>query len=213
MRDFVSLIEEALIYLSERTTIPFYTKLIPKGVELSPKDPELFYAIECLDEYESIQLSKLLKGYRELRAVEAWEELFIQDQKLAWALLRELFPEPIKLRKIRMALRSWKPIAEPEGLIMLAEFVALNKEKMLKFDKFYIDAELYKAGFLNTKAKKEFLDKLKAEGLLPPDETELNPDCLDRAYPLLFINYFSILIHGYIAYELDRAYLRCSVEG
>jgi hypothetical protein len=208
MRDFVSLIEEALIYLSERTTIPYYTKLIPRGAELPRGE------IICLEEYESIQLSKLLKGYKELRAKEAWAELFTQDRKLAWGLLRELFPEPINLRKVRMALNQWEPIVEPEGLIMLAEFVALNKEKMLKFDKFYVDAKLYKEGYLYTEeAKQDFLNKLKAEGLLPPDETELSPDCLDRAYPLLFINYFSILIHGYIAYELDRAYLRCSVEG
>lgn len=206
MRDFVSLIEEALIYLSERTTIPYFNKLIPRGVELP-------CAIICLEEYESIQLSKLLKGYKELRVREAWEELFTQDQKLYWALLREFFPEPIRLRRVRIALNSWEPIVEPDGLIMLAEFVALNKEKMLKFDKFYIEAEMYKAGLLDTQAKKDFLNKLKAEGLLRIDETELSPDCLDRAYPLLFINYFSILIHGYIAYELDGAYLRCSVEG
>ena len=207
MRDFVRLIEEALIYLSERTTIPYYTKLMPRGAKLPRGE------IICLEEYESIQLSKLLKGYKELRVLEAWAELFTQDRKLAWGLLRELFPEPINLRKVRMALNQWEPIVEPEGLIMLAEFVALNKEKMLKFDKFYVEAKLYKAGLLNTKAKKEFLDKLKAEGLLRMDETELSPVCLDRTYPLLFINYFSILIHGYIAYELDRAYLRCSVEG
>ena len=206
MRDFVSLIEEALIYLSERTTIPYFNKLIPRGVELS-------CAIISLEEYESIQLSKLLKGYKELRAVEAWEELFTQDRILYWTLLRQFFPEPIKLQKIRKALNLWNPIVEPDGLIMLAEFVALNKEKMLKFDKFYGEVEMYKAGLLDTQAKKDFLNKLKAEGLLRIDETELSPDCLDRAYPLLFINYFSILIHGYIAHELDRAYLRCSVEG
>jgi len=205
MRDFVSLIEEALIYLSERTTIPYYTKLIPKGVELG-------YAIISLEEQESIQLSKLLRGYKELRVEEAWAELFIQDRKLYWSLLRELFPKPIDLIKVRRVLNHWNPTVEPEGLVMLAEFVALNKEKMLKFDKFYEEAELYKAGLLNTKAKKEFLDKLKAEGLLRTDETELSPECLDRTYPLLFINYFSILIHGYIAYELDRAYLAFSVE-
>jgi hypothetical protein len=206
MRDFVSLIEKALIYLSERTTIWYYTKLIPKGAELPRGE------IICLEEYESIQLSKLLRGYKELRVKEAWAELFTQDRKLYWALLREFFPKPIDLLKVRTALNHWEPIVEPDGLIMLAELVALNKEKMLKFDKFYEEAELYKAGHLDTKAEKEFLDKLKAEGLLPPDETKLNPDCLDRTYPLLFINYFSILIHGYIAYELDRAYLRCSVE-
>jgi hypothetical protein len=207
MRDFVRLIEEALIYLSERTTIPYYTKLMPRGAKLPRGE------IICLEEYESIQLSKLLKGYKELRVLDAWAELHIQDRKLYWALLRELFPKPIDILKVRTALNHWNPIVEPDGLIMLAEFVALNKEKMLKFDKFYGEVEMYKAGNLDTKAKKEFLDKLKAEGLLPPDETELSPDCLDRAYPLLFINYFSILIHGYIAYELDRAYLRCSVEG
>jgi hypothetical protein len=206
MRDFVSLIEEALIYLSERTTIWYYTKLMPRGAELPRGE------IVCLEEYESIQLSKLLRGYKELRVKEAWAELFTQDRKLYWALLREFFPKPIDLLKVRTALNQWEPIVEPDGLIMLAEFVALNKEKMLKFDKFYEEAELYKAGHLDTKAEKEFLDKLKAEGLLPPNETKLNPDYFDRVYPLLFINYFSILIHGYIAYELDRAYLRCSVE-
>ncbi len=207
MRDFVSLIEEALIYLSERTTIPYYTKLMPKGAELPRGE------IICLEEYESIQLNKLLKGYKELRVFDAWAELFTQDRKLFWALLREFFPKPIDVLKVRTALNDWEPIVEPEGLIMLAEFVALNKEKMLKFDKFYEDVKLYKAGHLDTKAEKEFLDKLKAEGLLPPDETKLNPDCLDRTYPLLFINYFSILIHGYIAYDLERAYLPFSVEG
>ena len=207
MRDFVSLIEEALIYLSERTTIWYYTKLMPRGAELPRGE------IICLEEYESIQLSKLLKGYKELRVLDAWAELHIQDRKLYWSFLRELFPEPIDLLKVRIALNRWEPIVEPDGLIMLAEFVALNKEKMLKFDKFHIKAEMYKAGLLDTQAKKDFLNKLKAEGLLRMDETELSPVCLDRTYPLLFINYFSILIHGYIAYELDRAYLRCSVEG
>jgi hypothetical protein len=153
----------------------------------------------------------LLKGYKELKANEAWADLYIQDRNLFWAVLREFFPKPIDLRKVHNALNHWNPIVETDGLIMLAEFVALNKEKMLKFDKFYEEVELYKAGYLDTQAKKDFLNKLKAEGLLR-DETELNPVCLDRTYPLLFINYFSILIHGYIAYELDRAYLAFSVE-
>ncbi|MFZ8858948.1 MAG: hypothetical protein ACO2PP_00345, partial [Thermocrinis sp.] len=130
MRDFVSLIEEALIYLSERTTIWYYTKLMPRGAKLPRGE------IICLEEYESIQLSKLLKGYKELRAREAWENLRIQDKKLYWSLLREFFPKPIDLLKVRIALNRWEPIVEPDGLIMLAEFVALNKEKMLKFDKF-----------------------------------------------------------------------------
>ncbi|MCI4459146.1 MAG: hypothetical protein JHC21_05975, partial [Thermocrinis sp.] len=173
MARFVSLIEEALIYLSERTTIPYYTKLMPKGAELPRGE------IICPEEYESIQLSKLLRGYKELRVNEAWAGLFVQDRKLYWALLREFFPKPIDLLKIRTALNQWNPIVEPESLIMLAEFVALNKEKMLKFDKFYGEVELYKAGLLDTKTKKDFLDKLKAEGLLR-DETELNPACLDR---------------------------------
>jgi len=207
MKDFVGLIEEALIYLSERTTILYYTKLIPKGAELPRGE------IICLEEYESIQLSKLLRGYKELRVKEAWADLRIQDRKLYWALLRENFPKPIDLLRVQTALLSWEPIVEPDGLIMLAEFVALNKEKMLKFDKFYEEARLYKEGLLYTEeAKQDFLNKLKAEGLLRMDETELSPVCLDRSYPLLFINYFSILIHGYIAYELDRAYLAFSVE-
>jgi hypothetical protein len=208
MREFVSLIEEALIYLSERTTILYYTELMPRGAELPRGE------IICLEEYESIQLSKLLRGYKELRAREAWENLRIQDKKLYWSLLREFFPKPIDLLKVQIALNHWEPIVEPDGLIMLAEFVVLNKEKMLKFDKFYEEAKLYKEGYLYTEeAKQDFLNKLKAEGLLRIDETELSPVCLDRTYPLLFINYFSILIHGYIAYYLDRAYLRCSVEG
>jgi hypothetical protein len=207
MRDFVGLIEEALIYLSERTTIWYYTKLMPKGAEL-PRE-----GIICLDEYESIQLSKLLRGYKELRVREAWADLHTQDRKLYWSFLREFFPKPIDLLKVKTALTHWEPIVEPDGLITLAEFVALNKEKMLKFDKFYEEARLYKEGYLYTEeAKQDFLNKLKAEGLLRIDETELSPVCLDRTYPLLFINYFSILIHGYIAYELDRAYLPFSAE-
>jgi hypothetical protein len=207
MKDFVGLIEEALIYLSERTTIPFYTKLIPKGVGLGCE-------IISLDEYESIQLNQLFRGYKELRVREAWDRLFTQDRKLAFGFLRQLFPSPIALLKVRRALYDWEPIVEPDGLIMLAEFVVLNKEKMLKFDRFYEEARLYKEGLLYTEeAKQDFLNKLKAEGLLRMDETELNPVCLDKSYPLLFINYFSILIHSYVAYTLDRAYLLSSVEG
>jgi hypothetical protein len=206
MRDFGRLIEEALIYLSERTTIPYYTKLIPKDAELA------YDGFVVLEEYESRQLSKLLRGYKEARVREAWEELFSQDRKLGLGLLRELFPKPINLAIVRIALRNWEPIVAIDGLMMLAEFVALNKEKMLKFDKFYKDAELYKEGLLDTEAKKEFLNKLKAEGLLRKDETELSPECLDRTYPLLFINYFSILIHGYIAHALNLSYLAFSVE-
>jgi len=200
MVEFVSLIEEALIYLSERTTIPYYTKLMPRGAEF-PR-PEFVYLSE-----ETLNLiAGVLVGYANRDVKRELENLRGQRRKLYFSLLRTFFPKPIDLVKVLIALNDWAPTMHPNYLIMLAEVVALNKEKMLRLDKLYLKAKDYKDGLLYTEQDKyDFVEALRAEGLLP-DDAEIRPEDLDRTYPLLLINYFSILIHGYFFYELDRVF-------
>jgi len=200
MRDFVSLIEEALIYLSERTTIPYYTKLMPKGAEF-PRPEFVYLSKETLN-----LIADVLIGYADGNVKRKLENLRGQRRKFYFSLLRAFFPKPINLPKVLIALHDWAPTMNPTYLIMLAELVALNKEKMLRLDKLYLKAMDYKDGVLYTEQDKyDFVETLRAEGLLPDDE-EIRPEDLDRTYPLLLINYFSILIHGYFFYELDRVF-------
>jgi len=199
MSDFAKQLTDAVRYLSDRSSLKHYTKILPDGVEL----PDALRG--WLYKKDKKWLRKLYcEGYMKLEANKVWEEMQVMEYEIFQKLLRLFFPEPINLEKVYKLLREWNPDREPVDLIMLGRRVIEQKDEVLKYDEFYEDyMELRSWRSASKDELKQIADKLLSAGVCWSDfYIEPNGAYVEKVIPHPYFHYIPILLHAHIVYIL-----------